>query len=88
MTFPWDFQTNVSSGGVTLEQAQNTPLNRPELQRNLFTGFYPGEAETGIPDFLRTFVAASRANSPQATHQNWAPPWASTSASPNASPRE
>lgn len=26
---------------------------RPELQQDPVTGMYPGEAETGLPDFLR-----------------------------------
>jgi hypothetical protein len=59
--FPWE--VCVSPGGVTLEEAQNFPVNRPELHRDLVTGMYPGQAEHGVPDFL------NRAKGPPATNR-------------------
>lgn len=60
--FPWE--TCVSPGGVTLEEAQNFPTNRPELHRDLLTGLWPGqEHPMDAPDFL------NRATNPLATNR-------------------
>ena len=42
MTFPWEAKD---------EETETPP--RPELRRDPETGMWPGEAEHGIPDFLR-----------------------------------
>jgi len=58
MTFPWQgdlteehvVNTIAAAGGLAALKLQFTP--RRELQKDA-DGFYPGERETGLPDFLR-----------------------------------
>jgi hypothetical protein len=63
-----------------------------KLQKDA-NGLFPGEARHGIPDFLRRVIvidpvlrqrAINRVEDPQASAQNWVPPWASTSPSRDA----
>lgn len=57
---------------------------KPELQKDA-SGLYPGERETGLPNFLRRTAARSSAAcaSPAANLRrsdlDWLPPWGSTS---------
>lgn len=71
--FPWNEEPKTYAGQLS----QRTASYRPELQKDA-DGLYPGERETGFPDFLRR-TRVSPASSLQASLPDWAPPWAAKS---------